>query len=176
MDIENWLEMCQKEEDYLGEYMVHQSSLEAPAVPVAAAAPENIQEICYIPTVVSSEMSVCSDKSPKLLHPSTSSKTCIISFDNSAVIPLKPSVISSKPPRPPCSARKRTSEKLKSSEAKAITKEGEKKILGSGSKTLHTMVERKRRLELAHKFIELSATIPRLKKKHTSTNCAYIDA
>ncbi|PNY11960.1 hypothetical protein L195_g008580 [Trifolium pratense] len=138
--------MCQ-EEDYLGDYMVHQLSLEAPAM--AGAATENtLQEICHIPTVVSSEMT------KQLPHPSTSSKTCTVSFDNSAVIPLKPSVISSKPPRPPCSAKKRTSEKLKSTEAKAITKEGEKKI----------MVERKRRLELAHMFIELSATIPRLKK------------
>ncbi|KAK2371631.1 transcription factor bHLH18 [Trifolium repens] len=159
MGIENWLEMCQ-EEDYLGDYI----SLEAPAL--AVAAPENtLQEICHISTVVSSEMIVCSNKSPELLPPSTSSRTCIISFDNSAVTPLKPFVISSKPPRPPCSAKKRNSEKLKSLEAKAINKEGENKIIRSGSKAIHTLVERKRRLELANKFIELSTTIPNLKKK-----------
>ncbi|CAJ2631162.1 unnamed protein product [Trifolium pratense] len=169
MDIENWLEMCQQEENYLGDYMVHQSSLEAPAV-AETVTEDTLQEICHIPTVVSSEMIVCSERSPKLLHLSTSAKTCIsASFDNSAIIPLKPSVTSSKPPLPPCSAKKRTSEKLKSSEAKAITKEGENKIIGSRSKTLHTMVERQRRLELAHKFIELSATIPHSKKTYKAS-------
>jgi hypothetical protein len=54
--------------------------------------------------------------------------------------------------------------KLKSLEAKAINKEGENKIIRSGSKAIHTLVERKRRLELANKFIELSTTIPNLKK------------
>jgi hypothetical protein len=159
MSIENWLEMCQ-EEDYLGDYI----SLEAPAVAAVTTTENTLQEICHISTVVSSEMIVCSNKSPELLPPSTSSRNCIISFDNSAVTPLKPFVISSKPPRPPCSAKKRTSEELKSLEAKAINKEGEKKIIRSGSKTIHTLVERKRRLELANKFIELSTTIPSLKK------------
>jgi len=74
--------------------------------------------------------------------------------------------------KPPCYPKKKTSSNL-NFEPKANGKElaGEEKIIRSKSKTLfHTLAERKRRLELAHKFTELSAIIPRSKKVINSTN------
>jgi len=132
MDVEYLLEMCHEDEDFLRDFM-------AQPVPGAAAAA----------TEGGSEMIAGSDESPELLPPSTSSRACIISLDNSAAIPLPAVMSKSKPPR--CPTKKMTSERGK----------GEKKNI----KTLdHAMGERKRRLELGHKFIELSAIIPRSNK------------
>ncbi|AES68218.2 helix loop helix DNA-binding domain protein [Medicago truncatula] len=137
MGVEYLLEMCHEEKEFIRDFM---------AQPVAGAA--------VAATESSSEMIVVSDESPELLPPSTSSRACIISLDNSAAIPLPAVMSKSKPPR--CPTKKRTSERGK----------GEKKNI----KTLdHAMGERKRRLELAHKFIQLSTIIPRSNKTNKAS-------
>jgi len=142
MDVEYLLEMCHEDEDFLRDFM---------AQPVAGAA--------IAATEHRGEMIVGSDELSELLPPSTSSRACIISLDNSATIPL-PAVIMSKSKPPCCPTKKRNSEN-QNMEPKAITKKREKKNI----RTLdHAMGERKRRLELAHKFIELSVIIPRSNK------------
>ncbi|XP_045788557.1 transcription factor bHLH25-like isoform X2 [Trifolium pratense] len=80
------------------------------------------------------------------------------SSSNCMTLPFIPAAAMSKPPI--CYRKKRSSENLNSLKAKR-----EKKIIRSGSEIEHhTMLERKRRRRLAHQFIELSATIPGLKK------------
>jgi hypothetical protein len=131
MDVEYLLEMCHEDEDFLCDFM---------AQPVAGAA-----------IAAATERIVVSDESPELLPPSTSSRACIISLDNSAKI-LLPAVMSkSKPPR--CPTKKMMTSENRNMEPKAIIRSLD-----------HAMGERKRRLELAHKFIELSAIIPRSNK------------
>jgi hypothetical protein len=139
MDVEYLLEMCHEDEDFLCDFM---------AQPVAGAA-----------IAAATERIVVSDESPELLPPSTSSRACIISLDNSAKI-LLPAVMSkSKPPR--CPTKKMMTSENRNMEPKAITKKRENKNIIPLD---HAMGERKRRLELAHKFIELSAIIPRSNK------------
>ncbi|AES68221.2 helix loop helix DNA-binding domain protein [Medicago truncatula] len=93
--------------------------------------------------------------SPPELLPITS----ILSSNNSMATILGKS-------KPPCYPKKRTSSNLNfESKANGTGLAKEEKIIRSKSKTLfHTLAERRRRLELAHKFTELSAIIPRSKK------------
>lgn len=92
-------------------------------------------------------------------------RTSIFSSNNSmATIPGKS--------KPPCYPKKRTSSNINfEPKANGTGLAKEEKINRSKSKTLvHTLAERKRRLELAQKFTELSAVIPRSKKVINSTN------